>query len=516
MRILYLDIDTLRPDHLGCYGYHRATSPNIDALAADGIRFEQVYASDVPCLPSRTALATGMFGTRNGVVTHGGTAADLRVEGPGRQFVGTTMRASWAWRLYMAGYHTASISSFPFRHSASWWNHGFMEAMNLMRGMGGERADQVLPGALDWLDRRGRADDWFLHVHLWDPHTPYNTPDDYGNPFASDPIPAWHTEEVRERNWGLPGPHSAQEPWGFTPDEWGSPPPRQPWNAASMDDVKRIFDGYDVGIRYADDAVGALVNRLDELGVLDETAILVGSDHGEAFGELGVYADHQGADEATAHIPAILRWPRLQPRVDTGLHYHLDLAATIVELGGGSIPDEQWDGESLAGALRAGDESAGRDHLVLTQGAWTCQRGVRFGDHLYLRTWHDGYHSWPDEMLFDVRADPHETNDLATSADHAALVADARAILEEWTGEQVGRSGSGVDPMQTVLDEGGPYHTRGHLPAYLDRLRETGRGRWADELVERYGPEAERDHWATHRRSLRALAADLTSSPRRS
>ena len=117
VRIIYFDIDTLRADHLGCYGYHRDTSPNIDALAAEGIRFESVHASDVPCLPSRTALATGTFGTRNGVVNHGGVAADLRVEGADRQFVSSTMRSSWAWRLYTAGFHTASMSSFPFRHS---------------------------------------------------------------------------------------------------------------------------------------------------------------------------------------------------------------------------------------------------------------------------------------------------------------------------------------------------------------------------------------------------------------
>ena len=78
-----------------------------------------------------------------------------------------------------------------------------MESMNLMRGFGGERADQVIPGALDWLERRGKADDWFLHVHLWDPHTPYRTPEDYGNPFESDPVPAWHTEDVRMANWDL-------------------------------------------------------------------------------------------------------------------------------------------------------------------------------------------------------------------------------------------------------------------------------------------------------------------------
>ena len=78
MRVLYIDIDTLRADHLGCYGYHRKTSPNIDRLAQQSVRFECCYASDVPCLPSRTALVTGRFGTHNGVVGHGGTAAAHR------------------------------------------------------------------------------------------------------------------------------------------------------------------------------------------------------------------------------------------------------------------------------------------------------------------------------------------------------------------------------------------------------------------------------------------------------
>ncbi len=486
MRFLYLDIDTLRADHLGCAGYHRDTSPNIDALAADGVRFADVYASDVPCLPSRTALATGMFGIRNGVVNHGGLAADLRPEGAGREFIGRFARGSWPAVFFAAGWHTASISSFPFRHSASWWNHGFMEAMNLMRGFGGERADEVLPGALDWLDRRGRADEWFLHVHLWDPHTPYNTPDEYGNPFADDPPPAWHTEEVRARNWELAGPHSAQEPWGFSPDEWGQPPPRQPRDASSMAAVAQIFDGYDVGIRYADDAVGAIVDRLDALGVLEETAVLVSSDHGEAFGELGVYADHQAADEATCHVPAILRWPGLAPRVYRGLHYQLDVAATVVELAGLGVPDH-WDGRSVAPALRAGAEQ-GRDLLVLSQGAWACQRGVRWGDHLYLRTWHDGYHPhWPEEMVFDVVADPHEQHDLAPG--DPALARAGASRLEAWTAEQLARSYAPVDPMTIVGAEGGPYHTRHRLPGYLDRLRATGRREWADQLAARHPAE---------------------------
>src|SRR5690606_26329400 len=86
MRILYLDIDCLRPDHLGCYGYHRATSPRIDAIAAQGVRFDNVYISDAPCLPSRTALWSGRFGIHTGVINHGGSNADMFTDGPSRGF----------------------------------------------------------------------------------------------------------------------------------------------------------------------------------------------------------------------------------------------------------------------------------------------------------------------------------------------------------------------------------------------------------------------------------------------
>ncbi len=485
MRILYVDIDTLRPDHLGCYGYHRATSPNIDAVSGRGVRFDSVYASDVPCLPSRTALVSGMFGIRNGVANHAGAAADLASFGADRGFFSKMASGSLPAVLMQAGFHTASISSFPLRHGATWWTAGFLESMNLVRGFGLERADEVLPGALDWLDRRGGADDWFLHVHLWDPHTPYNVPEPFGNPFAGEPVPAWHTEEVRRRNWERPGPHSAQEPWGFSPDEWGPPPPRAPWNLSGEAEVHALFDGYDVGVRYADDAVGTLCSKLDDLGVLDETAVWISSDHGEALGELGVYADHQAADEATAHIPAVLAWPGVPAGVQGGLAYHLDVAATVADLAGARHPGH-WDGRSLADDLRAGRPAAGRDQLVLSQGAWTCQRGVRRGGHLYLRTFHDGYHAdWPAEMLFDVAADPHEQQDRLAA--EPRLAAELGRLLDEWTAEQLGRSLVDQDPMRTIIEEGGPFHVRGHLPAYLDRLRATGRARWADVLAEREG-----------------------------
>ena len=99
MRILYLDIDALRPDHLGCYGYHRNTSPNIDRMAEQGVRFTNYYTPDAPCLPSRTALFSGRFVIHNGVVNHGARAADIPLEGETRKFRSAFSVSVWMSRL---------------------------------------------------------------------------------------------------------------------------------------------------------------------------------------------------------------------------------------------------------------------------------------------------------------------------------------------------------------------------------------------------------------------------------
>ena len=198
MNILYIDIDSLRRDHLGCYGYRRNTSPTIDRIASEGMRFENVYVSDVPCHPSRTALWSGRHGLVTGVVGHGGTACEPFREGAERAWAGTFYEDGWMKCLRDLGYHTATISSFGERHGCWHWYAGFNEVFNCgKRGM--ETAEEVVPQATVWLERRGKGGKWFLHVNLWDPHTPYRTPRSYGDPFAKEPLPAWLTAEPVER-----------------------------------------------------------------------------------------------------------------------------------------------------------------------------------------------------------------------------------------------------------------------------------------------------------------------------
>jgi arylsulfatase A-like enzyme len=490
MRILYIDIDTLRADHLGCYGYPRATSPNIDAFAKRAVRFENVHASDTPCLPSRTALLTGRFGIHNGVVNHGGTDADPVIDGPRRGFWSSLHQTSFPNRLARAGLRPVTISSFAARHSAFHWHAGFREAYDV-GGYGMEIADDVARIAHDWLDRRGAEDNWFLHVHLWDPHTPYRTPAAYGDPFADAPLPAWLSEQIRAADWAGCGPHSAQECMGFAPrPRLAELFPRQPQQIPDMAAVRRLIDGYDTGVRYADDEVGRLLDNLDRLGVLEETAVMISSDHGETLGELNVYGDHQTADQLTTRVPLLLSWPGLvaEARVDAPFHYQIDVAATLLELAGGS-PPRSWDAQSFAADFKAGT-SSGREYLVVSQGAWTAQRSVRWGDHLLIRTYHDAYHLYPDVMLFNVARDPHEQNDLARA--EPALVAEGLAKLEAWRVEQMADHATGIDPLMNVVAEGGPFHVRGELPAYLERLRATERGHLADLLAEKHPAEVAR------------------------
>ena len=502
MRILYIDIDSLRPDHLGCYGYPRDVSPNIDSIASQGVRFDQYYTSDAPCLPSRTAFYSGRFGFQTGVVGHGGTAASPRNEGPVRGFVDSFGSHGLARQLQLSGFHTALISTFGQRHAAHWFYAGFNEIHNTGQG-GMESAHDVWDVAGPWLERNGSSDDWFLHVNLWDPHTPYRVPQDFGDPFAADPLPGWLTHSVFEKHQRATGPHTALDIGMYGERPSGGPDwPRHPWSLRNFADLRRLIDGYDTGVRYADHFVGKLFGILKEKRVFDDTAIIISADHGENLGELGIYAEHATADVPTCRVPLVVRWPGLAPGVGSGLHYNIDLAPTLVELLGRSAP-ALWDGVSFADAIRSAGAGGGRDELVLSQGAHVAQRSVRWGDWLYVRTYHDGFHLFPEEMLFNVLEDPHEQADLASTL--LEVVREGSWRLSQWHAAQLSRLGAVSaapnDPLWTVIQEGGPFHARVIQPGdpgtyagllrYIGRLEATGRGDGAAALRLRYAKQLE-------------------------
>jgi len=500
MRILYIDIDSLRPDHLGCHGYHRNTSPAIDAIAREGVLFEKCHTSDAPCLPSRSAFYSGRFGIHTGVVGHAGTAAQPKIQGPARSWRDHFDEQGLARQLQLLGHHTAMISPFGQRHSAWHIHAGFHEIHNTAEG-GMESAERVQPIVEKWLADNATKNHWYLHINYWDPHAPYRAPEQLGNPFADDPLPRWLDDET----WIGPhqkmtGPHTALDLQMYHGD--ADPRyPRQPGRIADRASLRSVMDGYDTAIRHVDNQVARIVTLLQEAGLYEETAIIISADHGENLGELGLYGEHGTADDATCRIPLIIKWPGgARGKRNTRFHYHLDLAPTLMELLGGT-PQKLWDGETFAAAITEGAD-VGREEVILSQCSHVCQRSVRWGRWLYMRTYHDGFHLFPQEMLFDLEATPHEQENLA--AEHPALCHEGQWRLSRWHDVQMQKmaltGNDVVDPLWTVLREGGPAYARlhnGDLPGmpeggkagfetYLQRLEATGRSEGADALRAKY------------------------------
>ncbi len=481
MRVLLIDIDSQRPDHLGCYGYHRSTSPNIDSIAARGTRFDRCYVSDSPCVPGRASMFGGMFGINSGVATHWGPGssyrlpADIHVEREG----GLTLTMA---RNFLAnGYHTASVSSFADRHHAFWHTSGFREYHHHTLKRGNETADEVNAAALPVLERICQQTDWLMHVNYWDPHRMYRVPDEWMNKFAGERPPDWPTQAVLDSQQELTGP--------FTPPALVPYPDRESgemvhWPFDQTAHFEEWINGYDGSIAYVDFHIGQLLEVLGRHGVLDDTCIIVTADHGEGQGEHGIYGDHCNGYEAPHHIPLIVSYPG---RVAEGqacdeFVYSLDIAPTLCELAGVE-PQPGWDGQSLAPLLAepAGAEFDGRDHLVLSHGLYACQRSVRTDRWLLTRTYHPGLFDYAPLSLYDMFADPRQESNVA--ADNPSAVAELDHLLLEWTHRHSGRPNHPGDPMAEVIASGPFKYVE--YQYWLDFLSAQGRPAAAEKIRRR-------------------------------
>lgn len=511
--ILYIDIDTMSPNHMSCYGYNRDTTPNLTELINQGTCavFENMYTSDAPCLPSRTSLTTGQFGIKHGVTNHGGKFSDLRNECAGRSFMRSLEFDSLFGVLKRAGKRTVSISSFSSRHSAWHFNAGFNEVY-CYGDSAVQQAPEIHQVTEKWFEDNANSDNWFLHYHLWDPHTPYRAPEDYHPSFLDDDFDYFVNEKMLNQHKQCIGPHTATS-LNMYESVNNSGFKRALGTINDMNDLKTVVDGYDVGIHYADYHIGKLINTLKEKGMYEDTVIIITADHGENIGELGVYSEHGTADIATCRIPFIVNVPGsnfTNVKFDK-LHYNVDILPTIAELydikpqieeimaGGkgisaeietdGVLPKKPiWDGKSFLDSFKTRIDT-GRDYLVLSQMSHVLQRSIVFDKYIYIQTFHSGYHLHFDrEMLFDLTADFHEQNNIAK--EYPEIVIKAKAILFDWTNEQMANLEFGHcdDPLWYIYHNEGPYHAKNsHKQVFIDNLRNAKLNDMAN-LVDEYDP----------------------------
>jgi choline-sulfatase len=482
MRILYIDLDCCRADHLSVNGYPRPTSPNLERIAAEGVTFEHCYCANSPCVPSRASLFSGRFGFNNGVVAHHGTGEHFRFPSYGHWR--DPERPMLQHHLWQHGFKTVSFSCFADRHNAWWFSAGWEELHTFTRKRGQERADEVNAAFLPWLRAHGREDNWFIHLHYWDIHSHYRTPSSWLEMFHDLPAPPWPDQTTIEQHQEMYGPRTAVDLYtGYERGAGGGyqrPVPYMPDAIRTVDDFKLLIDGYDASIAYTDHHIGQVLGTLGNLGILDETIIIVSGDHGDSFGEHGQYMDHGIANEAVHHIPMIVRWPGVtrQGRCAEFI-YGMDLGPTLCEMLGLPLPSG-WDGRSFAAALR-GEPFSGWPYQVWEHGIYTFTRAVRTPDWLMILVLHPGLYPYDEPILLhDMRADPHQTHNLA--AQRPDVVGQLMAYLTTWRQEQL-QKGSAPDPLEAMVSTG-PflYYTPEQM---FERLERTGRAARIPELKAR-------------------------------
>jgi arylsulfatase A-like enzyme len=496
MKIIYVDVDSLRPDHTGAYGYGRNITPNLDEMAKNSVVFDRYYCSDSPCLPSRTALTSGQHGITNGVIGHFGDDARFRLDAghaphPFRPLLGQALNT--------AGYTCAAVSSFAERHRAYYFMGNFRENVQVTPDMGDEPADMITDAALDWIEKHRNVENWYLHVTYWDPHTDYLQDESWtAKAAASGPAPAWPDQEAIDAHAEVYGARSALDLHYSAGPRKSRVPHNMPDEIRTRADFEHLINGYDGAIHYWDSEFGRLRRTIEEMGLADEVAIVVSSDHGESFGELGLYAEHGLASEPVHRLPMIVHWPGItdQPGVaatrNDALLYNIDYAPTILDLLGITQP-EKWQGRSYAPAVRGGAIES-RPYLVWGHGAHTYQRAVRTRDHLYIRTYHPGCFRAELESLFNVTEDPFLTQNLIDI--EPDLAAQMRSNLMEWLGFYAGTPGALPDPMQGALQVGPTLYNQ--PKDYMEHLRNTGRGHLAQHLSGRLNPGNGATHVSWH------------------
>jgi len=331
--VLLISIDSLRADHLGSYGYRRPVSPVLDRLARRGAVFPETTAPTSWTLPSHISMLTSLN-------------VSVHAVGYGRSL--DPARETLAEILLDRGYRTAAFVTGPWMTAAFGIHQGFEEFSNtsiLPRRDESTRPDaqehvrshsevtspEISDRAIRWIDRHAQ-DRFFLFLHYWDVHYDFVPPEPYDRLF--DPDYEGSVDGV-----------------DFVTNDAIHP---------RMDprDLEHVLALYDGEIRYTDHHIGRVLDHLESLGLLDDTVVIVTSDHGEEFFEHGDKGHNKTLHEEVIRVPLLLAWPRRVPggRV-VGVHARLvDLVPTVLDLAG-LPPGEEAMGRSLVPALD-GEEGA--------------------------------------------------------------------------------------------------------------------------------------------------------------
>jgi arylsulfatase A-like enzyme/Flp pilus assembly protein TadD len=386
--VLLITLDTVRADHLGCYGYKLIETPNLDALAAGGVRFANAFTPVPVTLPAHSVILTGTYPMRTGMHDFSGNRLN-------------SSQPTLATLLRARGYATGAVLGSAVLDSRFGLNRGFdfyydhfdfsrLDEKNIDAML--RPGNEVVDHALGWLAGRPRKP-FLLWVHLYDAHEPYNPPAPYRQRYRTRP--------------------------------------------------------YDGGIAFVDAQVGRIVAYLKAKGLYDRTLIVLAADHGEGLGEHGEKTHGFFIYDSTLHVPLIFKLPAgagpRKPVVDEAANL-ADLLPTILELTGESRPKE-LQGRSLVAAMAGKAEGGPAENYAETylpriHFNWSELRGVSYRQYHFIDA--------PRPELYDLSSDPRELNNLYAA--RRAVANEMRKRLEQLIAQYTPAAGektaeaTGLDP----------------------------------------------------------------------
>lgn len=412
--VVLITVDTLRADHLGCYGYKQIKTPNIDGLAAAGTRFERAFTVVPVTLPSHTAMMTGTYPMLSGMHDFSGNKL-------------SPLQPTLASVLKKDGYRTGAVIGAAVLDSRFGLNQGFdfyydhfdfsrLDEANLdeMERPGNLVADTTL----DWLAKNSQKK-FFLWMHLYDPHAPYKPPEPYLTAYASQP--------------------------------------------------------YDGEIAFADEQVGRVIKFLKDKGIYQNTVIVLAGDHGESLGEHGEKTHGFFIYNATMHVPLIIKLQdAVSARTIADPVSLVDLMPTVLCAVGVQIPTEVQGRNLLPQIHASSDRDVSVDNARVLYGEtfmprlhfnWSELRGAENTKYHFIDA--------PRPELYDLAKDPGEIQNLY--ADKKAVAGEMRAklvdMIRDYSAGKEMAEKTGLDPalMERLKSLGYAGFSGGTDPAISSR-----------------------------------------------
>lgn len=310
--IILVLIDTVRADHVSCYGYDRRTTPHLDSLAEAGTRFSRVMSGSPWTLPSMTTIFTGLPERSH--------KARMR----NKTFYGVDSSLPFLPVLLgRSGYQTAAFFNVIYMSEHFGFHRGFdhFDCEGLVELDNSRAAGETVDLFLAWLERREDPRPYFAAIHFFDPHATYDPPAPYDTLYADSEY-----EGRFDSSWGLRSDVEDVNSGAVEVDSHG---------------LRNLIDLYDGELAYTDAQLGRLMEAIRRRGRESETLIVVIGDHGEEFADHGGFAHGHTLHAELLQVPLILAGPGVsRGSVDTMLVSNIDIMPTVLSAAGAEVPEK--------------------------------------------------------------------------------------------------------------------------------------------------------------------------------